>query len=62
MVACVIGVMAIAFGIAMLVHRGDHHRVHQPGGEHKQQIESHLDSLGDDPNIKSIAERLEEIE
>jgi len=62
MIACVLGVMAIAFGIAMLVHRTDQHRVHQPGGEHKLQIENHLDALGDDPDIKSVSERLEELE
>ena len=62
MIACVLGVMGVAFGIAMLVHRGDQHRIHQPGGEHKAQIESHLDSLSDDPEIKSIGQQLEELE
>jgi len=62
MIASILGVMAIAFGIAMLVHRSDKHRIHQPGGEHKLQIESHLDTLSNDPEIKSVAERLEELE
>lgn len=62
MVCCILGVMALAFGVAMLVNRGDKHRIYQPGGEHKKQIDSHLESLGDDPDIKTVAERLEELE
>ena len=62
MIACVLAVMGIAFGIAMLVHRSDKHQIHQPGGEHKLQITNHLDSLSDDPDIKSVAEQLEELE
>ena len=62
MIACVLGVMAIAFAIAMLVYRSDKHRIHQPGSEHKLQIENHLDTLSGDPEIKSLAQRLEELE
>ena len=62
MIACVLGVMGIAFGIAMLVHRSDKHRIHQPGRGRKAEIESHLDSLSDDPEIKSLSQQLEELE
>jgi len=62
MVGCILGVMALAFGLAMLIYRSDQHRLHQPGGEHKKLIDSHLDSLADDPEIKTLAERLEELE
>ena len=62
MIACVLGVMGIAFGIAMLVHRSDKHRIHRPGRERKAEIESHLDSLSDDPEIKSLSQQLEELE
>lgn len=62
MIACVLGVMAIAFAIAMLVYRSDKYRIHQPGGEHKLQIENHLDTLSGDPEIKSLTQRLEELE
>jgi hypothetical protein len=62
MISCIVGVMVLAFAVAMLVNRGDKHRVYQPGGEHKKLIDSHLSSLGDDPDIKTVAERLEELE
>ncbi|QEG24722.1 hypothetical protein [Mariniblastus fucicola] len=61
MIGCVIAVLGIAFAIAMLVHRADSLKVHQPGGEYKKVIEDNLDALSDDPDIKSIAERLEEL-
>lgn len=62
MIVCIVAVMGVAFAIAMMVHRGDKQRTYQPGGKHKMQIDNHLDSLGDDPEIKSIAERLEDLE
>ena len=62
MIASVIGVMIVAFLIAMLVYRMDKNtKVHQPGGEYKMQIESHLENLADDPGIKTLAEKLEEL-
>ena len=62
MIACIVGVMLFAFALAMMIYRSDKQRIHQPAGEHKRLIDDHLDSLADDPNIKSIAERLEELE
>ena len=62
MIASVIGVMIVAFLIAMLVYRMDKNtKVYQPGGEYKMQIESHLENLADDPGIKTLAEKLEEL-
>ena len=62
MAVCVLAVMGIAFLVAMLVHRSDRAKIYQPGGEHKKQIQQHLDSLGEDPDIKTIAQRLEELQ
>lgn len=61
MIVGVLAVIAIAFGVAMLVHRSDRHKLPQPGGEYKEAINQHLDSLENDPDIKSMAERLEEL-
>ncbi len=61
MAFCIAGVMAIAFAIAMLIYRSDQHRIHKPGGDYKRQIETHLDGLVDDPGIKTVSERLEEL-
>lgn len=61
MAVCIAGVMAVAFTVAMMLYRSDRHRIHKPGGEYKKQIESHLDSLIDDPEIKTVEERLEEL-
>lgn len=62
MTGCIVGVMALAFAVAMLIYRADQHRLHQPGGEHKKLIDSHLDSLADDPEIKTVSQRLEELQ
>lgn len=61
MVACVLGMMVLAFVIAMALIRSDKQPVHQPSGEHKAQIENHLGALAEDPNIKSVSERLDEL-
>jgi hypothetical protein len=61
MITGVLAVVILAFGIAMLVHRSDRHKLPQPSGEYKEAINQHLDSLENDPDIKSMAERLEEL-
>ena len=61
MVACVLGMMVLAFVIAMALIRSDKQPVHQPSGEHKAQIENHLGALAEDPNVKSVSERLDEL-
>ena len=58
----ILGAMVLAFAVAMLVNRGDKHNTYNPGGEHKKLIDSHLESLGNDPDIKTLSERLEELE
>ncbi len=60
-IVSILAVMGIAFAIAMLIHRSDQMRLPRPGGKYKEAIDRHLDSLGEDPDIKSVAERLEEL-
>lgn len=57
----VVVVMGIAFAIAMLIYRADRRQLPQPGGDYRKSIGQHLDSLGDDPDIKSLGEKLEEL-
>jgi len=61
MIVSVLGMMVLAFLIAMLVYRMDKAPIHQPSGEYKEQIESQLKNLVDDSRIKnSVGERIEE--
>lgn len=61
LIASIAGVLILAFAVAMLIYRSDQKSVRHPGGEHKAAIAEHLDSLSDDPNIKSMNQRLEDL-
>ena len=62
LVGSIAGVMVLALAVATMIYRSDHIGRRHPGGKHQESIESHLQLLEENGDIKSTIEKLEELQ